>query len=68
MGLGGDAARPTRKDAFGVLSVLDTELVQVMADEKIVKADGIQDFVCLRFTAVFEAKIDLIVHRLAFMF
>jgi hypothetical protein len=39
-------ARPTWKDAFTALSVLDTVINSGDADEKIVKAmDDIQDFV-----------------------
>jgi hypothetical protein len=39
-------ARPTRKDAFTALSVLDTVISASDADERIVKAmDDIQDFV-----------------------
>jgi hypothetical protein len=43
-------ARPTRKDAFTALSVLDTVISASDDDEKIVKAMvDIQDF-CQRFT------------------
>jgi hypothetical protein len=39
-------ARPTRKDAFTALSVLDTVISASDADKKIVKTtDDIQDFV-----------------------